>query len=138
MDDRDILANRLRTLDGLLAAPAPLSGGPGQVLNREIRDRWDAERRLLARLLEDTPGPNVRDTVALWYQRTTRFLESSADAVPGWVDGRGMRWEARQVLDLLEETRELLRRWAGHGPPDASSTPASSSAEAQPPPGSGD
>ena len=112
MDQRAILQHRLATLNALLDGPAPLSGGDGGLHDR-LRGGWIAERSLIHRILEETAGPNVADTMALWRSRTERFLESSGDRVSGWQDAKGQRWEARQVLALLEEIEGRLEVWSG-------------------------
>lgn len=119
MNERDILEHRLTTLRSLLEGPVPLAGSAGRALNDQLKRRWEAEERLLQRLLDDAHGPAVRDTVELWETRTGRFIASSEDAVPGWTDPKGVEWEAQLVRELLAETRDRLDRWSGE-PPAAS------------------
>jgi hypothetical protein len=128
LDDRGILDYRLKTLDGLLGGRSPLEGATASSLTAQLRNPWQAESRLLRRLLEDAEGSNVRDTVQLWHQRTSRFLESSKDEVPGWVDGKGVAWDARLVLELLAETQERLERWTAAPGPIEPEPPAAATA----------
>lgn len=112
MDDRAILQHRLGTLEALLDGAVPLSGGDA-ALHDKLKSGWEAERSLVHRILEDTQGPNVADTMALWRSRTERFLASSEDRVPGWLDAKGQRWDARLVLSLLSEIEERIEAWSG-------------------------
>jgi hypothetical protein len=111
VNEKEILGHRITTLDSLLGAPALLSGATGGTLNAQLTERWQAERRLLERLMADTASGSVRDTVALWRSRTHRFLESSKDQIPGWTDHHGTTWNARLVWELLDEISERLDRW---------------------------
>jgi hypothetical protein len=109
---REILEHRLATLEALLESRQPLTGGDGAV-GDHLKSGWAAERSLIARILEETAGPNVTDTMALWRSRTERFVASSEDRVPGWQDARGQRWDARRVLALLDEMDERIAAWSG-------------------------
>jgi hypothetical protein len=111
VDQVAILQHRLGALDSLLAGAGAVEGGDGTVQDH-LRSGWLAERTLIARLLEDTQGPNVSDTVALWRSRTERFLASSGGRVAGWLDARGQRWEAEEVLALLGQIEERLFNWS--------------------------
>ena len=113
MQPRDILQHRVATLDALLGGPT-LSGGDGE-LSLRLRDRWVSERALIQRLLEDSGGGNVVDTMTLWRSRTERFLASSNDQVDGWVDVKGQRWDARRVLELLDDLSGRVEAWTTDG-----------------------
>jgi hypothetical protein len=113
MQPREILQHRLTTLSALLEGPT-LSGGDGE-LSVRLRDQWSSERALIQRLLEDSGGGSVLDTMTLWRSRTERFLASSGDQVPGWVDVRGQRWDARRVLELLDELSGRVDSWTSGG-----------------------
>jgi hypothetical protein len=111
MNEREILQHRMATLDSLLAVPAPLIGSAGGSLNAQLAERWRAERRLLDRLLLESPDGGVAATVDLWQTRTERFIASSSDSIPGWTDSQGNAWNAQLVRELLDEVRDRLERW---------------------------
>lgn len=119
MNERTVLEHRVATLDGLLEAPGgPLGPNAGD-LGEQLRADWETERQLLRRLLTDTPGDDVAETIATWRSRTVSFLARAEDDSPSWTDRAGITWDARHVLSLLDETQGRLDRWLGEGNPSA-------------------
>ena len=113
MDARGVLEHRLKTLEGLLSGPTPLSGGSESGLADQLTGRWQAERRLLNRVLEEASHTPVDQVVGRWATRTERFLEAADTEDPGWTDAHGQYWDATVTFDLLLETQERLERWSG-------------------------
>ena len=111
MDERQILGQRLATLDALLEGSGGLSGSGASALGERLRSGWAAERRLIQRLLDESAGGDLRATMALWQERTAGFLARASDPEPAWTDGAGQRWEARAVLGLLADIAERLDSW---------------------------
>jgi hypothetical protein len=115
LNERTVLEHRVATLDGLLDAPGgPLGPNAGD-LGEQLRSDWETERRLLNRLLSDTPGDDVGETIATWRSRTVSFVARSDEDSPEWTDRSGVTWDARHVLSLLDETQGRLDRWLGDG-----------------------
>jgi hypothetical protein len=110
MNERTVLDQRVTTLDGLIDAGG-LLGPAGANLGAQLRSSWEAERRLLRRILAETAGNDVRATLELWQARTTAFLARAEEPNPGWLDRDGNRWDAEQVLGLLADTLERLDAW---------------------------
>lgn len=110
MDERKVLEQRVTTLDGLIDAGG-LLGPAGTNLGAQLQASWEAERRLLRRILAETVGDDVRATLTLWEARTSAFAAQSDDPNPSWQDRDGNRWEASQVLLLLADTEERLDAW---------------------------
>jgi hypothetical protein len=106
--DRDVLQHRLATLSSLLATPkGPLGGKHNAVAQRMLLD-WEVEKRLLERILAESQVGDVRATVEAWATRTRAYAGSAPDGERSWTDRSGVRWDAQQVLDILDETRERL------------------------------
>jgi hypothetical protein len=115
LNERTVLEHRVATLDGLLDAPGgPLGPNAGD-LGEQLRSDWETERQLLRRLLSDTPGDDVGETIATWRSRTVSFVARSKEDSPAWTDRSGITWDARHVLSLLDETQGRLDRWLGDG-----------------------
>jgi hypothetical protein len=112
IDDREMLERRIDVLDGLLAAPAGPLGSSGGAVGRRLIATWQAERRLLARLLEESQGASPRDTVEAWRARTETFVSGASDDAPRWTDRTGQTWDARQVLAILADLSERMDGWA--------------------------
>jgi hypothetical protein len=109
--ERAVLEQRLATLNGLLEGPGQLLGTAGADLASRLREGWQAERRLLERLLAEAPGAEMRPTVGLWRARTAGFVERTSEPQPGWTDRQGQWWDARQVLALLDDVEDRLDAW---------------------------
>lgn len=111
MDARDVVAQRVTTLDGLLADPSgPFAGGGGPLAER-LAEGWRAERRLLRRILDESRGADVRATIGLWTERTGAFLERSAEGDASWQDRDGHVWDAADVLRILEDLTRRIDTW---------------------------
>jgi hypothetical protein len=110
MNERTVLEQRITTLDDLVAAGGVL-GPAGASLGQRLRSGWEVERRLLGRIVAETPGDDVRATLALWQARTEAFVAKSDAEAPGWTDKEGNHWDAREVLALLDDTVERLDAW---------------------------
>jgi hypothetical protein len=117
MNERHVLEQRLITLNSLLDGSGHLLGPSGAAMGERLRSAWQAERQLLQRLLAETAGDNVRATIGLWRDRTAAFVQRSAAADAAWTDRSGQRWEATQVLALLDDTSERLDSWAAAAEP---------------------
>jgi hypothetical protein len=111
MDEKRILEQRIVTLTGLLDTPGGPLGPTAGALGQRLRQSWDAERRLLCRLLSDTRDGDLRATMGLWFERTSAFLRQSADDPATWTDRDGHQWDAAQVLELLADVQERLDSW---------------------------
>ena len=111
MDARDVVAQRITTLDGLLAAPGGPFGGRGGAVAEQLTAAWRAERRLLARILDESRGGDVRATIDLWNERTRAFLERSAADDAHWRDREGHEWHAEDVLRLLGDLERRIDAW---------------------------
>lgn len=110
MDERKILEQRVATLNGLLETTGGSLGPAGGALGTTLRGKWEAERRLLRRVLAETPGQDVRATLDLWGERTAAFMEKSGDSA-SWHDREGIEWHAAAVLDILVDIEERLNSW---------------------------
>lgn len=111
MTEREIIEQRIRTLDGLLQAPGgPLGAAGGQLADR-LSEGWRAEQRLLNRILDESKGKSLRATISLWQERTSAFAESSDDERPSWRDREGNVWDAIEVLRILEDLDRRLEAW---------------------------
>jgi hypothetical protein len=108
MNNRAMLEERVATLTGLLTAPQGQLGHAGGPLVQRLIANWEVERRLLERILADSPCDDVRTTLAAWLERTAAFMSSSGAESPSWTDRHGNRWDACQVLALLDDIRERL------------------------------
>jgi hypothetical protein len=110
MDERQILEQRLATLNGLLDTRVGALGPAAGVLGGQLRSKWEMERRLLGRVLAETPGGDIRATLDLWGERTANFLEKNGDGA-SWNDKDGFKWEAESVLNILIDVEERLNSW---------------------------
>ena len=111
MNEREIVDQRIVTLSGLLDTPGGPLGPSAGSLGRDLAASWDAERRLLQRILRETPANDVRATIAQWHERTAAFVERSTDPTPSWKDRDGNTWDAREVLRILEDIRQRIEIW---------------------------
>jgi hypothetical protein len=111
MDERTVLEQRVTTLTSLLDGTGNFLGPAGTTLGARLRDTWTTERRLLQRILVESTGRDVRTTLALWRDRTTAFIDRSTDTRPAWTDRDGTRWDAVEVVELLDQTVERLDSW---------------------------
>lgn len=71
---------------------------------------WDTERRLIQRLLAETPEGNIRPLLDAWEQRTLHFLGKSPDRRT-WADRQGQTWDGDLVLQVIADLRERLDAW---------------------------
>jgi len=108
---RDVIAQRITTLDGLLGAPEGPFGGRGGELADRLADGWRAERRLLARILDEAGSGDVTATIRLWQERTGAFLERSAEGAASWRDRDGHVWHAADVLRILDDLTRRVATW---------------------------
>jgi hypothetical protein len=109
--EREVLLQRRATLVALLASPnGPLGPNAGAIGER-LRRGWQTEVRLLDRLLAETPGDDVRTTIAAWQARTVAFAARSPGKPTAWTDRQGLSWDADVVLCLLGELTERIDRW---------------------------
>jgi hypothetical protein len=111
MNEREILEQRVVTLGGLLDAPGGPLGASGGDVAKQLMQRWSAERRLIERILSEATGEQVRPTMEAWRRRTQEFVARSDDDAPGWTDRQGNRWDALEVLELLDDAGERLDSW---------------------------
>jgi len=113
MHAREVLDQRRSTLAGLLATPqGPLGPNAGQ-LGERLRGAWESELRLVERLLAETPGDDVLATIAAWRSRTEAFVERSAPSRTSWTDRSGVVWNGPDVLVMLADLDDRVRRWLG-------------------------
>jgi hypothetical protein len=118
VDERQVIEQRIATLDALLDTPGgPLGPAAGDLGDR-LRQGWQDERRLLRRILVDASSGHVTSTVAVWRARTEAFMRQANGASPGWRDKDGHYWDAGEVLRLLDDIEERLRGWLGTGGTD--------------------
>jgi hypothetical protein len=116
---RDVIAQRITTLDGLLGAPdGPFSGRGGELADR-LAEGWRAERRLLARILDEAGSGDITATIRLWQERTAAFLERSAEGTAAWRDRDGHLWQAADVLRILDDLTRRVATWLADDPPSA-------------------
>ncbi len=111
MDQREVVRQRILTLDGLLADPNGPFGTSGGALAKRLADGWNTERRLLGRILAETKGDDVRATLGRWQERTAAFAEKSEADEPSWNDKEGTVWRAEEVLRLLDDFARRLDAW---------------------------
>lgn len=128
MNERQILEQRIITLDGLLATPGGPLGPKAGPLATQFHQRWQIERRLLHRVLDETPADAppqaVLETLQLWQDRTAAFVRKSPDERPSWTDREGLVWDAQEVLAVLDDIRERIEAWlAGATLPEAEPEP---------------
>jgi hypothetical protein len=113
MHARQVLDQRRSTLAGLLATPhGPLGPNAGQ-LGERLRGTWELELRLVERLLAETPGDDVLATIAAWRSRTEAFVARSAPSRTAWTDRSGVVWNGPDVLAVLADLDDRVRRWLG-------------------------
>ena len=105
MTDREFLETRLKTLQSLTSAAAVLKGGGASGLQNKLHVAWEAEQRLLARILAE-PGDLVQ-TIGAWQTRTQAFVAKNPGR-DGWSDAQGHAWNASQVLALLSDLQQRL------------------------------
>jgi len=107
------LQERLKILTQLSAGGQLRTGtgaASGAALQSRLVQAWDTERRLILRLLAETPDGNIRQTLDAWEERTQSFLQKS----PGrraWHDRQGQSWNADLVLQIIADLRERLDTW---------------------------
>ncbi len=115
MNERAILDQRIITLNGLLGTPGGPLGPKADSLGRQLQDRWEAERRLIARILEETPtdapDAEIEATLNMWYDRTAAFIKSAGNDHPTWTDRQSTVWDAKQVLLIVDDLRERIEAW---------------------------
>jgi hypothetical protein len=111
VDQREVVRQRILTLDGLLADPNGPFGQSGGDLAAKLAAGWRSERRLLRRILDETKADDVRATLQVWHERTAAFAEKAEDDDPNWRDRDGHVWHAREVLRLLDDFRRRLEAW---------------------------
>jgi len=111
VDARDVVNQRVTTLDGLLADPTGPFRGSGGPLADRLAEGWRAERRLLRRILDESRGGDVRATLGLWTERTSAFLDRSAEGDASWQDRDGHVWDAADVLRILEDLARRIDTW---------------------------
>jgi hypothetical protein len=111
VDQREVVRQRILTLDGLLADPNGPFGQTGGDLAAKLAAGWRSERRLLRRIVDETKGDDVRATLQVWQERTAAFAEKAEGDDPSWRDRDGHVWHAREVLRLLDDFRRRLEAW---------------------------
>jgi hypothetical protein len=124
VSDRAVLEQRVVTLGGLIETPGGPLGSSGGTIGARLVAGWAAERRLLERILAESQGDQVRPTIETWHDRTLTFIAGTQDDAPHWTDRAGNRWDAREVLALLDDIRERLDTWS-----DADQVPVSQDEE---------
>ena len=105
MTDREFLQARLKTLHSLTETAAVLKGGGASGLQSKLHAAWEAEQRLLTRILAE-PGDLVQ-TISAWQTRTQAFMAKNPGR-EGWTDAQGHAWNASQVLALLGDFQQRL------------------------------
>lgn len=124
MTERDVLQQRVSTLQSLLESPGGPFGSKAAPLASKLAGRWRAELMLIARILEDCPeGQDLQRTLDLWQARTSAFMSTSDADRPGWSDRQGRAWDAIEVLEILADIHDRLRAWRPKAA-DAASDPA--------------
>jgi len=107
---REALAGRAQVLGSLTAAGA-IRGGAAE-LTGSLQAGWLAERRLIDRILADTPGDqSVFTTLDRWEERTRAFSQKAGRTDAAWTDKQGEAWRADQVLGLIADLRDRLSAW---------------------------
>ena len=86
MEQREVVRQRILTLDGLLADPNGPFGQAAGPLADKLAGGWRSERRLLRRIIDETKGDDVHGTLERWYERTAAFADGSEDEEPSWRD----------------------------------------------------
>lgn len=126
---REALAGRSQVLSTLTAAGA-IRGGAAE-LTGSLQAGWQAERRLIDRILADTPADqSVFGTLDRWEERTRAFRQKAGRPDAGWTDKQGEPWRADQVLSLIEDLRDRLSAWVEK--PPAGGEPATAVAGSKP------
>lgn len=123
MNEREIVEQRIVTLSGLLETPGGPLGPAAGSLGRDLAASWDAERRLLERILRETKGGDVMATIAQWQERTAAFVERATDPTPSWSDRDGNTWDAREVVRILSDIQQRIDIWLAAEPPAAEIRP---------------
>lgn len=109
---REVLEQRSSTLASLLEAPGGPFGASSGALGARLAERWRAELRLIARILDETPqGGAVLGTLDIWHARTTTFMAGSDRAEPEWTDRQGILWRSGEVIEILDDLRDRLASW---------------------------
>jgi hypothetical protein len=122
MNERAILIQRVTTLSGLLDTPGGPLGPKAGGLSQQLQAGWEAERRLIQRIIEETPADapdaEIEATLDIWRDRTAAFIKSSDSDRPTWTDRQGTVWDAQSVLAILEDIRERIEAWQDPGEAD--------------------
>lgn len=105
MTNREFLQTRLKTLQSLTSAAAVLTGGGASGLQNKLHAAWEAEQRLLARILAESG--DVTQTLSAWQARTQAFVAKNPGR-EGWSDAQGHAWNAQLVLALLADLQQRL------------------------------
>ena len=129
MNARDVVAQRITTLDGLLASPSGPFSGRGGPLAERLAAGWHAERRLLQRILDESRGADLQATIGLWNERTAAFLERSEEGAASWHDRDGHVWYASDVLRILEDLERRIDTWLAEDGAPAPGVPGGSTAQ---------
>lgn len=111
MRAREVVEQRIVTLSGLLETPGGPLGPAAGALGRDLAASWEAERRLLKRILHESAGGDVQATIAQWRERTAAFLERASGPAPSWSDREGHVWDAREVLRILDDVLQRIDIW---------------------------
>lgn len=104
MDSREILTKQFQTL-GALSRGGVINLGFGtnrknNKLQSTLQNKWDTERNLLRRVLDQAGDPEER--LHEWRQRTENFM-SKYPTRPGWTDRAGQQWDGQEVLNAIEK-----------------------------------
>lgn len=104
MDSREILTKHFQTV-GALSQGGVINLGFGtnrkqNELQRTLQNKWDTERNLLRRVLNEAGDPEER--LHQWRTRTGNFM-SKYPTRPGWTDRTGQQWDAQEVLNAIEK-----------------------------------
>ncbi len=129
MNAREVVEQRIVTLKGLLDTPGGPLGPAAGSLGRDLAASWEAERRLLQRILHESRAGDVHATIAQWRERTAGFLERASEPAPSWSDRDGNTWDAREVIRILDDVRQRIDIWlAGERAPGPAADPPNPSA----------
>lgn len=119
MNERAILNQRVITLSGLLGTPGGPLGPKAGGLSQQLQAGWEAERRLIQRIIDETPADapdsEIEATLDMWRDRTAAFIKSADSDRPTWTDRQGTVWDAQAVLAILEDIRERIEAWQDTG-----------------------